>query len=157
MSRAHGMRPTMDGDQLREIDAATAAEANDAQALKTLVGQGVRLCYTSQTLAEFWNASTRPLDKNGFGLSIAETDRLARVIERDFELLPDSRETHERWRALIVQYGVQGVQVHDARIAASMYVHGVGQLLTINVRDFKRFDNLRVTNPADVPPTKAKP
>ena len=70
-----------------------------AQALKTLVGQGVRLCYTSQTLAEFWNASTRPLDKNGFGLSIAETDRLARVIERDFELLPDSRETHERWRA----------------------------------------------------------
>src|SRR5260370_122804 len=73
------------------------------------------------------------------------------------QLLPDSRETHERWRALIVQYGVQGVQVHDARIAASMYVHGVGQLLTINVRDFKRFDNLRVTNPADVPPTKAKP
>src|SRR6266403_461916 len=51
-------------------------------ALHALVGHGVRLCYTSQTLAEFWNASTRPLDKNGFGLSVAETDRLARVIER---------------------------------------------------------------------------
>ena len=38
-----------------------------AIALKALVGQGVRLCYTSQTLAEFWNASTRPADKNGFG------------------------------------------------------------------------------------------
>jgi hypothetical protein len=35
------------------------------ETLKALVGQGVRLCYTSQTLAEFWNASTRPLDKNG--------------------------------------------------------------------------------------------
>lgn len=69
------------------------------RALQTLVGQGMRLCYTSQTLAEFWNASTRPLEKNGFGLSVAETDRLARVIERDFEFLPDSRETHERWRA----------------------------------------------------------
>jgi hypothetical protein len=55
-------------------------------------------CYTSQTLGEFWNASTRPLDKNGFGLSIVETDRLARVIERDFELLPDSREVHYRWQ-----------------------------------------------------------
>ena len=69
-----------------------------ANALKALIGQGVRLCYTSQTLAEFWNASTRPADKNGFGLTVAETDRLARVIERDFELLPDSRESHERWR-----------------------------------------------------------
>ena len=114
-----------------------------ARALKTLVGQGVRLCYTSQTLAEFWNASTRPLDKNGFGLSIADRDRLARVIERDFELLADSRETHERWRALLVEHNVQGVQVHDARLAASMYVHGIVQLLTINVRDFRRFDNFR--------------
>jgi hypothetical protein len=33
------------------------------RALHALVGQGVRLCYTSQTLGEFWNASTRPLDK----------------------------------------------------------------------------------------------
>jgi hypothetical protein len=42
-----------------------------ANALKSLIGQGVRLCYTSQTLAEFWNASTRPADKNGFGLTVA--------------------------------------------------------------------------------------
>jgi predicted nucleic acid-binding protein len=119
-------------------------------ALKALVGQGIRLCYTSQTLGEFWNASTRPLDKNGFGLSVAETDQLARVIERDFELLPDSRETHERWRALLIAHNVQGVQVHDARLAASMYVHGVRQLLTINVRDFRRFDGLRALHPKEV-------
>jgi hypothetical protein len=93
-----------------------------SQALHALVGQGVRLCDTSQTLGEFWNASTRPLDKNGFGLSIVETDRLARVIERDFELLPDSREVHDRWRSLLVAHNIQGVQVHDARLAASMYV-----------------------------------
>ena len=34
-----------------------------------------RLCYTSQTLGEFWNVATRPDDKNGFGLSIAEKRR----------------------------------------------------------------------------------
>jgi predicted nucleic acid-binding protein len=119
-------------------------------ALRVLVGQGTRLCYTSQTLGEFWNASTRPLDKNGFGLSVAETDRLARVIERDFEFLPDSREVHDRWRSLLVTHNIQGVQVHDARLAASMYVHGVGQLLTINIRDFRRFDDLRVLHPAEL-------
>jgi len=121
-----------------------------SQALHALVGQGVRLCYTSQTLGEFWNASTRPLDKNGFGLSIVETDRLARVIERDFELLPDSREVHDRWRSLLVAHNIQGVQVHDARLAAIMYVHGVGQLLTINVRDFRRFAGLRILHPSEL-------
>ena len=120
-----------------------------SHALHELVGQGVRFCYTSQTLAEFWNASTRPLDKNGFGLNVAETDRLARVIERDFEFLPDSREIHDRWRSLLVAHSIQGVQVHDPRLAASVYIHGVGQLLTINVRDFKRFEALRILNPAE--------
>jgi hypothetical protein len=31
-----------------------------------------------------------------------------------------------------------------------MYVHGVGQLLTINVRDFRRFNDLRVLHPAEL-------
>jgi predicted nucleic acid-binding protein len=124
-----------------------------SHALHALVGQGIRLCYTSQTLAEFWNASTRPLDKNGFGLSVTETDRLARVIERHFEFLPDSREVHDRWRSLLVAHNIQGVQVHDARLAASRYVHGVGQLLTINVRDFRRFEGLRITHPTELSKT----
>jgi predicted nucleic acid-binding protein len=125
-----------------------------SHALRALVGQGVRLCYTSQTLAEFWNASTRPLDKNGFGLSVAETDRLAHVIERDFEFLPDSKEVHDRWRALLVAHDIQGVQVHDARLAASMYVHRVGRLLTINIRDFRRFNDLHVLHPAELSGTR---
>lgn len=121
-----------------------------SHALHMLVHGGVRLCYTSQTLGEFWNASTRPRDKNGFGLSVIETDRLTRIIERDFQFLPDSRAVHDRWRSLLVAHSIQGVQVHDARLAASMYVHGIGQLLTMNVRDFRRFDGLRIVHPADL-------
>jgi predicted nucleic acid-binding protein len=119
-------------------------------ALRALVAQDARLCFTSQTLGEFWNASTRPRDRNGLGLSTAETDRVARVIERDFKFLPDSRDVHDRWRRLLVAHDVKGVQVHDARLAASMYVHGVTHLLTVNVRDFQRFEGLRVVHPADV-------
>jgi predicted nucleic acid-binding protein len=128
----------------------TPQQAVIGHALRVLVGQGVRLCYTSQTLGEFWNASTRPFEKNGFGLSVAETDRLARVIERDFEFLPDSREVHDRWRSLLVVHDIQGVQVHDARLAASMYVHRIGQILPINIRDFRRFEGLHVRHPTDV-------
>jgi predicted nucleic acid-binding protein len=121
-----------------------------AEALRSLATQEARLCFTSQTLGEFWNACTRPRERNGFGLSTTETDRIAYVIERDFEFLPDSREVHDRWRRLLVTHEIQGVQVHDAHIAASMYVHGVLQLLTVNVRDFQRFEGLRIVHPADV-------
>lgn len=121
-----------------------------SNALVQLIKKDVRLCYTSQGIGEFWNVSTRPLDKNGFGLTVAETNRLALVIERDFEFLPDSQEVHNRWRSLLVAHSIQGVQVHDARLVASMYVHGVEQLLTINVKDFRRFEGLRVIHPADL-------
>ncbi len=131
------------------------SKSNDPQhhtisrALHRLIDEGVRLCYTSQTLGEFWNVSTRPLDKNGFGLTVVETNRLAQVIERDFEFLPDIREVHQQWRLLLVTNDIKGVQVHDARLAASMYVHAIGLLLTTNVRDFRRFSNLRVVHPTE--------
>jgi predicted nucleic acid-binding protein len=111
-------------------------------ALRALASQDIRLCYTSQTLGEFWNASTRPLEKNGFGLSVSEADRLARVIENTFEFLPDSRELQARWRALLVAHDVKGVHVHDARLAASMYVHGVRRILTITDNQCPRFPPL---------------
>jgi hypothetical protein len=38
-------------------------------ALNVLVKSGAVLCYTSQNLSEFWNASTRPVSKNSCGLS----------------------------------------------------------------------------------------
>jgi predicted nucleic acid-binding protein len=59
-------------------------DAHHPVALRILVAQGARLCITSQILGEFWNASTRPREQNGFGLSVAETDRIARAIERKF-------------------------------------------------------------------------
>ena len=99
---------------------------------------------------EFRNASTRPVDQNGFGLSTSEADRIARVIERDFQFLPDSRDVHDRWRRLLVEHDVKGARVHDARLAASMYVHGVMRLPTVNVRDFRRFADLSVIHPAEV-------
>ena len=126
-------------------------------ALRALVAKGARFCFTSQTLGEFWNASTRPLDKNGFGLSVPETDRIAQVIERDFEFLPDSRDVHDRWRQLLVVHEIKGVQVHDARIAASMYVHGITQLLTFNIGDFQRYKGLHAVHPADVAIPKQHP
>jgi predicted nucleic acid-binding protein len=100
-----------------------------------LLGQGAKLCYTSQNLAEFWNVCTRPADDKGrgYGLNIRETNFRADVIERNLDLLPDGPEVHKEWRKIVVTYAVHGVQVHDARLVASMRVHGVEKILTFTI------------------------
>jgi len=119
-------------------------------ALDTLVKSRAVLCYASQNLGEFWNASTRPVARNGFGLSPDEADKRARIFEARLKLLPDSLAVHEEWRRLLVDYGVSGVQVHDTRLVAAMRVHGVKRILTFNTRDFVRFAGVEAVHPEEV-------
>ena len=99
-------------------------------AIDAILGDGCVLCYTLQNVAEFWNTCTRPLDQNGFGLSPQETDHRARLFEDRLQLLPDSVAVQHEWRSLLVSHNVSGVQVHDARLAAAMHVHGIQRVLT---------------------------
>src|SRR5487761_73351 len=119
-------------------------------ALARLALQGTTLYYTHQNIAELWNAMTRPVERNGLGLSVAETEREVRVIEAGMSLLPDNEAVYREWRRIVVKYSVSGVQVHDARLAATMYVHGVSHILTLNVTDFGRFDGLTALHPNSV-------
>jgi hypothetical protein len=85
-------------------------------AIDAILRQDGVLCYTSQNVAEFWNACTRPVDRNGYGLSPKETDRRARFFEEKLRLLPDSLAVHQEWRRLLVTHAISGVQVHQAPI-----------------------------------------
>jgi len=58
--------------------------------LTILRRRGAGLYYTLQNMAEFWNACTRPRERNGFGLSIAEAAEGARELEEILTLLPES-------------------------------------------------------------------
>lgn len=60
-------------------------------ALSKLAVQGTALYYTHQNIAEFWNAMTRPQERNGFGLTAQDADREVALIEAGMELLPDMR------------------------------------------------------------------
>jgi predicted nucleic acid-binding protein len=115
-----------------------------------LWARGAELFYTSQNLAEFWNVCTRPDDRNGFGFSVAETDERAALIEAKFSLARDSEATHQEWRRIDVVAKVSGIQVHDARLVATMRVHAIGNLLTLNGKDFRRFGGISVLSPGDV-------
>jgi len=119
-------------------------------ALARLAGQGTIFHYTHQNIAELWNAMTRPLARNGFGFTVADAERQVRAIEAGMSLLPDSEAVYREWRKIVVQFSVSGVQVHDARLAATMRVHRVSHILTLNVADFGRFTGIIPIHPSSV-------
>ena len=119
-------------------------------ALARLAEGGTTLYYTHQNIAEFWNVATRPVDKNGFGLTLTDAERETRVIEKGMVLLADSEAVYHEWRRLVLAHAVSGVQVHDARLAAAMSVHGVTHLLTLNPEDFKRYAHITAVHPGSL-------
>jgi len=50
-------------------------------ALARLAGQGTTLFCARQNIAELWNAMTRPVARNGLGLTVADADRFVQAIE----------------------------------------------------------------------------
>lgn len=119
-------------------------------ALARLASQGTILHYTHQNIAELWNAMTRPPLRNGLGLTVADAEREVRAIEAGMSFLPDSAAVYREWRRVVLQHSVLGVQVHDARLAAAMYVHRVSHILTLNVTDFSRFSSIMAVHPGSI-------
>ena len=121
-------------------------------AVGRLLAEEATLFHTLQNAAEFWNVCTRPRERNGLGLPLREADRRLQLIEQQFLFSPETEATYARWRRIVMECGVSGVQVHDARLAAVMNVNNVSHLLTLNPRDFERFTGLTPIHPGDMQP-----
>jgi predicted nucleic acid-binding protein len=139
------------GILLRLINRADAQHARVRASARILKQRGDVLVTTAQNLAEFWNVCARPVTaRGGFGLSLAETQRRLRLLERRVRILPDSSASFPIWRQLVVAQAVMGVQVHDARLMTLMMTHGVTHLFTLNPGDFNRYPSITVLTPSDL-------
>jgi predicted nucleic acid-binding protein len=119
------------------------------ESVAKLLERGETVLFTAQNIYEFWNVVTRPLASNGLGFSTAQAQAEIEKIESVLTLLPDSPAAYPEWKKLVAKHAVQGVQVHDTRLVATMNVHGVRQLLTFNTGDFVRF-GIELLHPSTV-------
>src|SRR5689334_3455332 len=120
------------GILLRLLERSDPQHALVRQAVRSLRSHGEQLVTAPQNAAEFWNVCTRPATaRGGLGLTVAETDRRLRLIERLFHILPDAPASYAIWRQLTLAHSVLGVQVHDARLVAFMAAHSLTHLLTL--------------------------
>ena len=121
------------------------------QALQIFRARRETVCFTPQVLSEFWNVCSRSVNAcGGLGLSLAETERKVSLIEKHFRLFPDNLATFQEWRKIVRDFAISCVQVHDAKLVASMIVHGVSNLVTFNTKEFRRFPQITAVEPQNI-------
>ncbi|MBE9199351.1 MULTISPECIES: PIN domain-containing protein [unclassified Nodularia (in: cyanobacteria)] len=132
---------------LRSVDLSHPMNPNAVNAISMIRNSGEQLHIVPQNLIEFWNVYTRPVERNGLGRSVTETQAQVNRLKVLFPLLLDTEAIYQEWERLVVTYGVRGVNVHDARLVAAMLVHGLTHILTFNISDFVRYSEITAVNP----------
>lgn len=128
------------GVLLRVFDTTSPQRPAIRQALRVLIQRREVLLVSVQNMAEFWNVATRPLVNNGQGLAPSHAERRLRLIERFCQVVTEDLKSYEIWKSLVTRFGVSGVAVHDARLAATMIAQKIEWIVTLNERDFRRYE-----------------
>ncbi|QDU86986.1 tRNA(fMet)-specific endonuclease VapC [Pirellulimonas nuda] len=129
---------------LRAFDRASAEYGPIRRSLRKAIDRQESLVITIQNAAEFWNVTTRPTDRNGQGLSTERAMRRLAIIERACNVVSEDASSYQAWKRMVEELGVSGVAVHDARLAAIMVAANIPQILTLNARDFRRYEQMGV-------------
>lgn len=90
------------------------------------------------------------MSRGGYGLSGQETAKRLALLERFCSVLDEIPGTYQKWNELVATREVKGVQVHDARIVASMLMQHVRLLVTYDVEDFNRYAEIEARSPKEL-------
>ena len=120
------------------------------ECLNKLEQNGEEIVIVPQVLVEFWAVATRPINANGLGMTAKQAEQELKNLQKLFTLLPENRVIFDEWKTLVVKYQVSGKPTHDARIVAAMLAHRIGNVLTLNPNDFKRFVEINAVRPQDI-------
>lgn len=138
---------------LRSLQSDTLQYAQVHHAIDTLFERDDDILIMPQCLIEFWGVATRPAEnRGGLGLTTEVVQQELHRMKRVFLLKSDTADIFPAWEQIVSTFGVQGKQVHDARLVAAMQVHGITHILTFNTADFLRYQPLGITvvHPADI-------
>lgn len=117
------------------------AEHHDAlKVLNDWAAMHTELCTSGQVLREYLSVATRPRVQNGLGVNTPDALGNVRAIRARSTLLAEDSKVADRLLGLLADVECRGKQVHDANLVATMLVHGIGTVVTMNLEDFARFE-----------------
>jgi len=124
---------------LAATDEGRVEHESAVESLNVWPGSGVVLYTSGQILREYLAVATRPVAQNGLGMARSAAVANVRTLRTRLHLLDEDEKVSERLLDLLDAVECVGKQVHDANVVATMLVHGVDTVVTINTGDFARF------------------
>ena len=120
------------------LRALTPADPQVEGAILRLEAEQHVLLATTQNFIEAW--------------TVTDAAHALQELEDLFPRLPDRDTVFVEWKRIVRQFEVSGVQVHDARLVATMMVHDIRHILTLDTRDFQRYEPVGIiaVDPRDV-------
>jgi predicted nucleic acid-binding protein len=98
------------------------------------------LWISRQIIREYLVQATHPKSFTP-SLTIEQVTGQIDVIQTLFRIADEIGEMTIQLLDLLKRFPTRGKQIHDANIVAAMFVHGIDTLLTIDIEDFRRFDD----------------
>jgi len=127
---------------LAATDEGRREHARSLFALEKWPALGTAVYISGQILREYLAVATRPVERNGLGLSRVDAVANAAAMRERLHLLDENRHVADRLADLVAQVDCSGKQIHDANVVATALVHGVEAIATANTADFDRYRHL---------------
>jgi len=130
---------------LAATDEARQEHEQAVSAINDWPASGLVLYTSGQILREYLAVATRPVGQNGLGMAQPDAVANVRALRARLNLLAEDIKVSDRLLELLEAVECAGKQVHDANVVATMLVHGIDTVVTMNVDDFARFgDHVQV-------------
>lgn len=109
-----------------------------------IFSSGSQIFFTPQFARECFAVFNRPSDVGGYALTPEEALTFLEQAHRTFSFIADTEQVYRVWLDIIRRRQISGRQVHDAYHVAAMKAHGIAKVLTLDRRDFDRYDEIEV-------------
>ena len=137
---------------LRASDRTSPRYSLAVNSVASLIARGDECVITLQVLIEFWVVATRPIDVNGLGWNVEQTNFKINRLINQFTLVEETQAIFPQWLDLVTRYQIKGKRTHDARLMAVAIASSITHILTFNPKDFTKVTELAIVHPDDIEP-----
>ena len=107
----------------------------------------IRACISVQNLIEFYSIITSSRVQKPLPAQIAFDEIDKYIADQRIKKIQFNGDALVVLRELVIKYNVTAQNIYDLKIVATMLVNNIGEIITANERDFKKFSEIKVTNP----------
>jgi predicted nucleic acid-binding protein len=142
MTIGEGSRVMVDTNILIYANSANVQFNKEARkTLLKLLQNNYVLCISRQIIREFLVYATRYNFENEKVDSKIIINRIFENLEQ-YHIVNENDKVTYNLKHLIDDYNLSGKKIHDANIVATMQAYNITKLLTHNIKDFERFNNI---------------